>query len=530
MNKWTLVLWGGLVATALLEAVPSRLVAFGDDAVVIRPISTAPHRQQFPQISGDLIVWEDNRHDPVTRTPGIYDIFLYDLRTNTERQLTTNSTWNHAPDIDGDRVVWQSGCDVYLDDVRTNTVQQLTHLATKSGCPSYAEYPKISGNSVVYVVTSSGNDLVAFDLTTNTERRIVKGTVVPYFPAIDGDRIVWADERNGDRDIYLYDLKTNQERPIATGPAIQDTPAISGDKVVWLESHNIFLYDLATGTQRQITSRPNAKWNPHIWGNRIVWYEDSRDGDPKVYNGENYDIYLYDLSTSTERRITANPWAEVGPAIWQNRIVWQDYRNSPNETDLYLAELPGPTLGVSATQLQLGKSITVSWTAPPNHFGFAFRYDRIVMYVAGTDAVMDVRYTGGLVAGSTTFTPQNFGTYEFRYLLSGNSNPVAVSPVVAVGVKLPPPPGPGPAPTLSFVATATVLSPGGQFSTLRWTTSVGSSCTASGGWAGSKLADGSEHREIVRPGTTTSYTLSCTANGATVKKTIVVIVLSSSPF
>jgi beta propeller repeat protein len=55
-------------------------------------------------------------------------------------------------------------------------------------------------------------------------------------PAIYGDKIVWADFRNGMGDIYMYDLTTGEERAICPDPGNQDDPVIYGDKIVWQAS------------------------------------------------------------------------------------------------------------------------------------------------------------------------------------------------------------------------------------------------------------------------------------------------------
>ena len=105
------------------------------------------------------------------------------------------------------------------------------------------------------------------------------------------------DLRNGNWDIYLYDLKTGTERQITTEPEVQSWAAIDGNYIVWTDNRNdwdyyeIYLYDLKTGTERQITTDPAFQEYPAIDGNNIVWM-DLRNGNDD--NG-NWDIYLYDL-------------------------------------------------------------------------------------------------------------------------------------------------------------------------------------------------------------------------------------------
>lgn len=75
----------------------------------------------------------------------------------------------------------------------------------------------------------------------------------------------------------------------------------------------------ASITETQITNHGTAT-NPAIYGSTIVW-QDNRNG--------NWDIYIQDLSTKKETRITKSGSVDnaIKPAIYGNRIVWMDKRN-----------------------------------------------------------------------------------------------------------------------------------------------------------------------------------------------------------
>jgi len=63
-------------------------------------ITTDSSNQFSPAIYGDKIVWYDNRN-------GNDDIYMYDLKTNTEKRITTDSSSQRYPAIYGDKIVWQ---------------------------------------------------------------------------------------------------------------------------------------------------------------------------------------------------------------------------------------------------------------------------------------------------------------------------------------------------------------------------------------------------------------------------------------
>ncbi len=80
------------------------------------------------------------------------------------------------------------------------------------------------------------------------------------------------------------------------------------------------------------------------------------------------------------------------------------------------------------------------------------------------------------------------------------------------------------APTLTIAANpTTILS--GQSSTLTWTSSNTTSCTASGGWSGGKALFGTQG---VTPAATTTYTMTCTGPGGSVTQNAIVTVTAAA--
>ncbi len=115
----------------------------------------------------------------------------------------------------------------------------------------------------------------------------------------------------------------------------QKSPAIDGTRIVWTDDRNgkldLYLYDLTTNTEQRITTDlASPFFEPAISGDRIVWMDD-RHG--------RYDIYLYDLTTNTERQITTDPAYQSLPAISGDRIIWADGRHRDGNGDIYLYDL-----------------------------------------------------------------------------------------------------------------------------------------------------------------------------------------------
>jgi beta propeller repeat protein len=284
--------------------------------------------QGRPVISGDRIVWQAD-----------FDIFLYDLVTQTETRITSSGAACCA-DISGDRIAWVDERDgypqIYLYDLSTRTEMPITGDAARP-VTEFGAGLAISGDWIVWEDERDiavDYDIYLYDLLTKSEIQLTH-TGTACCVAISGDRIVWVDEETGFA--YLYDLGTQSQTQISDTPGGMNALAISGDRIVWLNffvvnqivRHDLYFFDLGTQSQIQITDTGTAA-NPAISGDRIVW-EDYRKSGP--------DIYLYDVRTRSEMRISEDtPWASA-PSISGDRVVWQEEAALFLPHDIYLADL-----------------------------------------------------------------------------------------------------------------------------------------------------------------------------------------------
>lgn len=273
-----------------------------------------------PSIYQSKIVWNSVDSDEffqhaissVLQPPPNYDVFLLDLDTNEVTQLTAEEHAQMSPRIYGDTVVWL--------DARNQTQEH---------------YPFPS-------------DVYAYDLSTGLETRITENTTVEGYNqvAVGGSTIVWTDNRHADMDIashagndsaynneiYAYDLNTGGERRLTTSPKNDQSPDISGNTVTWLRQEDyqkadIFSYDLASGLETQVSNSGYAAFSPSIYDEKIVW-TDARSSNGNTTNdvvingqGPGADIYLYDLETKTETKLTSTEeWK-----VWQSPVIYGDH-------------------------------------------------------------------------------------------------------------------------------------------------------------------------------------------------------------
>ena len=150
-------------------------------------------------------------------------------------------------------------------------------------------------------------------------------------PDVDGNMIVWEDDRDGDKDIYFGTIDGFRESPGYTGeritadPARQERPSISGNYIVWQDNRHgnpdIYLYDRLNATETQLTTCTGRQWLPAISGNYVAWYDDSSGRTT---------IVLYDIAGKTVKDVidcdarTTIPGAsiEFKPALSEKYVAW----------------------------------------------------------------------------------------------------------------------------------------------------------------------------------------------------------------
>ena len=147
---------------------------------------------------------------------------------------------------------------------------------------------------------------------------------------------------------------------------------------------------------------------------------------------------------------------------------------------------PVVTLTASATTIPSGSTSTLKWSS------------KNVTSCARSGGWSGIEAASGSLAVSPTSTT----TYALACTNSAGTAQSATK--ITVNAASPPP-----APTATLKAGAASISSGGSTS-LTWSSTNASSCTASGGWTGTEAANGTKS---VSPTATTTYTLDCTGSG-----------------
>jgi beta propeller repeat protein len=199
-----------------------------------------------PKIYENKVVWIDDRNYRGSETDEepYRDIYLYDLTTNKEEQITYSKTVKTSIDFYENKIVWQ-------DKRNTNDDLLLNY------------------------------DIFMLDLSKEIEIPISTEIHYQGRPKIYKNTIIWLDERSGYSEIYYYKINIGKEKKVPQSTSANNID-IYGDYIVYDKTigsgdvTNIYLYDLSTGKREIIENRGNAAI-PLNHNNRIIWHENNND-------------------------------------------------------------------------------------------------------------------------------------------------------------------------------------------------------------------------------------------------------------
>ena len=212
------------------------------------------------------------------------------------------------------------------------------------------------------------DDIFVLDRGTGGKRRITEVPAWRRNLEISGDWLVWQDRRNEtgqdytNFDIYAYNLETGEEIPVAIAPGAQIQPAIHGNTVVWADNRDspamettkagcsncpenrfdIYAFDLATGEERVLVETGYYNKTPEINGTYLAW---------RAYDPERLpEIRLLDLESGGTRTMTQVERNGSGPSLADEHLVW----STSWPCDVFPIENPDSN-GVYAKDLATGE-------------------------------------------------------------------------------------------------------------------------------------------------------------------------------
>ncbi|MBM3236056.1 hypothetical protein FJZ31_07120 [Candidatus Poribacteria bacterium] len=136
-------------------------------------------------------------------------------------------------------------------------------------------------------------------------------------------------------------------------------PDIEGDRLVYVSNRygkaDIFLYNLTTETEKRITTKDADAWYPTLSGGWLLWY-DRRHGEPPERPRTRWDIYAYNLVKEREIRVTAetDQWWPGYFAIDGEWIAYATERSFPPKGERF-EDYVQPMMYIKLQNLRTGE-------------------------------------------------------------------------------------------------------------------------------------------------------------------------------
>jgi beta propeller repeat protein len=173
-----------------------------------------------PDLSGGEVIWTDDPTGPA--------VFLYDVMEKTVRRVTNRTGIKGSPAIDGHRITWADTrndyAEIYVLDLDTGAETQVTTDNSNHFTPA------ISGNLVAWVDFRSGErDIYLYDVAAGREMAVTTSEGDQVNPQVGGCIVAWADDRNGSYDVYYRRIPgctpSPAPAPVSLQPEVTATPA-----------------------------------------------------------------------------------------------------------------------------------------------------------------------------------------------------------------------------------------------------------------------------------------------------------------
>jgi hypothetical protein len=286
------------------------------DATFIELPPTGETRNVYVNNWDRYVVYDDGRIPPGDPQQ---DVYLYDLHTCTEYQLT------NAPGNQGAASIWETDVAWFNDhgaldwsgftndtfDISTATFGTM-NLVAAGGVGAYnGRYVLTSSNEGEPDPTYTHPILV--DLWTMDEVQVAETWQGAEHFSMSETHLAWIMSCagcGGVSDVFYMDLATKDIVHIEdTVAGNQLFPSTWGDYILWQDDREtgnwtIYLHRFSTGESRKLIDDQVPRGYPHIRGNLVTWA--GCMFTPDCFNGGG-DVILYDIETDVVRRVTPIP-------------------------------------------------------------------------------------------------------------------------------------------------------------------------------------------------------------------------------
>jgi hypothetical protein len=233
-------------------------------------------------------------------------------------QVTNNTGFDVAPQVlDNGRMLWQ-GWDTHDYEIYCLVPGQGVIQLTNNDSPDVMPQMNASGH-LTWMNWDGSNWQVWYNLGSGPVQVIHSGgfNVLPQITA--DDQIYWQGWDGQDYEIFRYNPATQVTTQFTTNSLPDAAPQVNASgQLTWME-YNAgnwqVWYNTGSGPVQLTTSGANL--SPQITDDgQIFWQK----GD-----GQDYEIYRYNLGTSVTTQITNNTVDDVAPAVRNGVLVWSQW-------------------------------------------------------------------------------------------------------------------------------------------------------------------------------------------------------------
>lgn len=265
-----------------------------------------------------IIVFQ--RNEVIDADNKTFNLFKYDLSTNTESRLTNNTdpTINYNyPAISPDglkmafvKAVENSKSEIFVMDIDGSNIKKISPAPENNGTTNVEEclrdgYPSWSPDAKKIVFSSNRHNLC---------------------------------QDNYDGEIFVFDLETDEINQLTNLSGISTRPWFSpdGSKIAFMSGKDpiwhIYYMDSDGKNIVKITkgnaSNRNPKWSPS--GEKIIYHSDD-DG--------NIELYIYDILEKTTERVTMDPPVNATGSFSPDDQWISFHSDTAGNMDIYIQNL-----------------------------------------------------------------------------------------------------------------------------------------------------------------------------------------------
>jgi beta propeller repeat protein len=186
-----------------------------------------------PAIDGSLVAWEDRRD-------GNLEIYAKDLSTGEVRRVSNGTSDDTNPDVSDGTVVWEHREGMQRDIWFYRWADGST--GALAATPDDEISPAIAGHTVVYQkVEGNDQDIYAYNTTTGAVRRLALPGVQRN-PNVSGSTVTFEDLSTGVSHVFAWDLAatgTDSVAYLTGGASAQFLNDIDGNAVVYTDDRGV---------------------------------------------------------------------------------------------------------------------------------------------------------------------------------------------------------------------------------------------------------------------------------------------------